>query len=180
MDIGKTIRQLRLSQGMRIKELAQRTKLTSSLISQVEREVVMPSLTTLIKISQALQVPIVSFFPTQMDNSTVVIKKEQRKKIVLPVSHIVYHLLSPDRNRKIEFFLLEMTLAKGDDTQLVTHKGEECGYVIKGKIEVRLGEEKYILEEGDSIYFQSSIPHRFRNMGKEKSISIWAVTPPSF
>ena len=69
---------------------------------------------------------------------------------------------------------------KQEDRQVITHTGEECGFVLRGKMVVVLGDEEYELAEGDSIYFDSSIPHRFINRGEEKCVSIWAMTPPTF
>ena len=180
MKIGKTIREFRLARNMSIKELSEKTNLTSSLISQVERDLISPSLNSLAKISSALKVPIVSFFTEATPKPCPVTRKKQRKKTtIFSSSHVIYQLLSPDPNNKIEFLLVEIE-PEQDENELVTHSGEECGYVIKGELEVRLGKDRYYLKEGDSIYFQSRIPHRFKNTGKEKVISIWAMTPPSF
>ena len=168
---------------MSIKELSEKTNLTSSLISQVERDLISPSLNSLGKISGALKVPIVSFFTEATPKPWPVMRKKQRKKTtIFSSSHVIYQLLSPDPDKKIELLLVEIEPEKdeNDENELVTHSGEECGYVIKGELEVRLGKKRYYLKEGDSIYFQSHIPHRFKNTGKEKVISIWAMTPPSF
>ena len=183
MKIGKTIREFRLARNMSIKELSEKTNLTSSLISQVERDLISPSLNTLAKISSALKVPIVSFFTEATPKPCPITRKKQRKKTtIFSSSHVIYQLLSPDPNNKIEFLLVEIEpeQKESDENELITHSGEECGYVIKGELEVRLGKDRYYLKEGDSIYFQSRIPHRFKNTGKGKVISIWAMTPPSF
>ncbi len=183
MKIGKTIREFRLARNMSIKELSKKTNLTSSLISQVERNLISPSLNSLTKISSALKVPMVSFFTEATLKPCPITRKKQRKKtVIFSSSHIIYQLLSPDPNKKIEFLLVEIEPEEdeNEENELITHTGEECGYVIKGELEVRLGKERYHLKEGDSIYFQSRIPHRFKNTGKGKVISIWAMTPPSF
>lgn len=183
MKIGKTIREFRLARNMSIKELSKKTNLTSSLISQVERNLISPSLNSLTKISGALRVPIVSFFTEATLKPCPITRKKQRKKtVIFSSSHVIYQLLSPDPDRKIEFLSVEIEPEEdeNDENELITHSGEECGYVIKGELEVRLGKERYCLKEGDSIYFQSRIPHRFKNTGKGKVISIWAMTPPSF
>jgi len=183
MKIGKTIREFRLARNMSIKELSKKTNLTSSLISQVERNLISPSLNSLTKISGALKVPIVSFFTEATLKPCPITRKKQRKKtVIFSSSHVIYQLLSPDPDRKIEFLSVEIEPEEdeNDENELITHSGEECGYVIKGELEVRLGKERYYLKEGDSIYFQSRIPHRFKNTGKGKVISIWAMTPPSF
>jgi transcriptional regulator with XRE-family HTH domain len=183
MKIGKAIREFRLARNMSIKELSEKTNLTSSLISQVERGLISPSLNSLAKISSALKVPIVSFFTEATLKPCPVMRKKRRKKTtIFSSSHVVYQLLSPDPDKKIEFLLVEIEPegSENNENELVTHIGEECGYVIKGELEVRLGKERYHLKQGDSIYFQSRIPHRFKNIGKEKVSSIWAMTPPSF
>jgi len=183
MKIGKVIREFRLARNMSIKELSKKTNLTSSLISQVERDLISPSLNSLAKISSALKVPMVSFFTEATPKPWPVMRKKQRKKTtIFSDSHVIYQLLSPDPNKKIEFLLVEIESEEdeNEENELVAHSGEECGYVIKGELEVRLGKERYYLKEGDSIYFQSRIPHRFKNTGEGKVISIWAMTPPSF
>ncbi len=183
MKIGKAIRNFRLARNMSIKELSEKTDLTSSLISQVERNLISPSLNSLAKISSALKVPMVSFFTETTPKSCPVMRKKQRKETtIFSSSHVIYQLLSPDPDKKIELLLVEIEPEKeeNEENELITHIGEECGYVIKGELEVRLGKKRYYLKEGDSIYFQSTVPHRFKNIGKGKVISIWAMTPPSF
>ncbi len=176
-QIGRTIRKIRLEKGMTVKELAQKTNLSASLISQVERGLITPSIPTMVKISNAVGMPLVSFFLGIHGNP--VIKKGDRKKLFLPSSGVAFQLLSPEESRKIEFLLIEID-GKDSNYELVSYAGEKCGYVIKGSMEIILGDKKYYLEEGDSIFFQSTIPHRFKSSNGEKTISIWAITPPSF
>jgi len=178
--IGEAIRKLRMAKKISIKEIAQKTNLSNSLISQVERNLITPSLPTLVKISKVLEVPIVSFFLEAGVSSDCVVRKKDRKKLVISPSGVVFQLLSPDINRKIEFLLVEIKGKSGDYKELVSYRGEKCGYVIKGKLEIKLGDNTYYLEEGDSIYFQSRIPHRFKSADGKKVVSIWAITPPSF
>jgi len=177
LQIGKTIRKMRLEKGITAKELAQKTNLSASLISQVERGLITPSIPTLVKISNAVGVPLVSFFLET--HAKPLIKRRQRKKLLLSSSGVAFQLLSPAESRKIEFLLVEIE-GKDSDYELVSYSGEKCGYVIKGKMEIMLGDREYYLEEGDSIYFQSTIPHRFKSATGEKTVSIWAITPPSF
>ena len=62
----------------------------------------------------------------------------------------------------------------------ICHEGEECGYMLQGSMTIRWGSREFTLQEGDSIYLDSSIPHRFINSGDVTAISIWTMTPPSF
>ena len=89
-------------------------------------------------------------------------------------------LLSPDLNRKIEFILTSAKSGESSGSKPLQHKGEECGVIIKGKLEFYVGLEKYILNEGDSIYFNSELPHKWKVVGEEFTQTIWCITPPSF
>lgn len=179
MEFGAKIRKLRQEQSISIEQLAEMTKLSTGLISQVERNITGPSVTTLWKIAKALNVSINYFFD-EYEEMDCVVRKDKRKKIILPNSKITYELLSPNLKGKIEHLLVEIEPGEYNTKELICHEGEECGYIIKGTLKVKLGDKEYILEEGDSIYFDSSIPHRYINVGNEKVISLWAMTPPSF
>lgn len=179
MEIGTEIRKLRQEQSISIEQLSEMTKLSTGLISQVERNITGPSVTTLWKIAKALNVSINYFFD-EYEEIGCVVRKNKRKKIVLPDSKVTYELLSPNLRGKIEHLLVEIEPGEYNTKDLISHEGEECGYIIKGTLKIKLGNKEYILEEGDSICFDSSIPHRYVNAGKEKVISVWAMTPPSF
>jgi len=181
INIGEKIKELRKEKGLSIAELANRSELSQGLISQIERNMVTPSIVSLWKIAQSLQVSVGYFFDEEpKDITNPVVKKNQRKRITASNNNAIYELLSPDLNRKIEF--LYITIKPGDYStkDFVVHEGEECGIVIKGKLMVKMKDREYILEEGDSIYFDSTIPHKYINIGDEVCESIWAMTPPSF
>lgn len=163
-----------------INELADACDVSPSLISQVERGKVTPTLTVFWRICQALDIPMHYFFGHEPSESMVV-RKHQRKIIQFPNSHVKYHLLSPNLQGQIEFLLVEIEPGTAHDPKgMVTHTGEECGLILEGELIVRPGIQKIHLNEGDSICFPSSTPHRFVNPGGTVCRSIWAMTPPSF
>lgn len=181
IDLGSKIRTIRKKLNLSISELSEKTKLSTGLISQIERNMVTPSVTSLYKIAKGLDVSIAYFFDE--DNKAdlnPIVKRNNRKKIKTSNSNAIYESLTPDMNRKIEF--LYITLEKDDSSHkdLISHEGEECGIVIEGKLLVKTTKGDYILEEGDSISFDSTIPHRYINIGDKVCKSIWAMTPPSF
>ncbi len=178
MKLGKGIRECRSAKGMTLRKLAELTELSVSYLSQLERDSISPSLKSLAKIAQALNVPIVSFFLKQNDPPGRVVRREKRIKITLPDTDLQYELLAPDVNRKVEFLLLRVEKGKGQD-KLITHEGEEYVFIIRGKLEVKVGKERYVLRAGDSIYFDPSFPHTFNNMGEEEVIGVIAASPPS-
>ncbi len=178
MKLGKGIRERRSAKGMTLKELAELTELSVSYLSQLERDSISPSLKSLAKIAQALNVPIVSFFLKQNDPPGRVVRREKRIKITLPDTDLQYELLAPDVNRKVEFLLLRVEKGKGQD-KLITHEGEEYVFIIQGKLEVKVEKERYVLRAGDSICFDPSFPHTFNNIGEEEIIGVIAASPPS-
>lgn len=181
IDIGQKIRDLRKEKHMNISSLAEEAGVSPGLISQVERNMVTPSIVSLWKIAQSLDVSVGYFFDEEVKPiANPVVTKKTRKRLSVSNNNAIYELLSADLNRKIEF--LYITLKAGDSTtkDFVTHEGEECGIVIRGRLLIKMEDREYLLEEGDSIYFDSTIPHRYVNVGEEICESIWAMTPPSF
>lgn len=178
MKLGKGIRECRSAKGMTLRKLAELTELSVSYLSQLERDSISPSLKSLAKIAQALNVPIVSFFLKQNDPPGRVVRREKRIKITLPDTDLQYELLAPDVNRKVEFLLLRVEKGKGQD-KLITHEGEEYVFIIQGKLEVKVEKERYVLRAGDSICFDPSFPHTFNNIGEEEIIGVIAASPPS-
>ncbi len=167
-----------MAKEMTLKKLAELTELSVSYLSQLERDSISPSLRSLAKIAQALNVPIVSFFLKQNDPPGSVVRRNKRIKISLPDTDLQYELLAPDVNRKVEFLLLRVEKGKGQD-KLITHEGEEYVFIIQGKLEIKVGKERYVLGAGDSICFDPSFPHTFNNMGEEEVIGVIAASPPS-
>jgi len=176
--MGKKIRNLRKDSSMSLAELSQKINKTSSYLSQIERGLAEPSLNALRQISEALDTPIFYFLVDEKDYNTVV-RKEERKKIDIPKSNLDIELISASRNRQIE--MLEAKLDVGEETTRTKnqYQGEECILVKSGHLKIEIGNEKYNLNEGDSIYFLSSLPHKISNVGTEELVFISAVTPPN-
>ncbi len=181
IDIGTKIKELRKKRKMNISDLANDAELSPGLISQIERNMVTPSIVSIWKIAQSLGVSVGYFFEEEAKkNANPVVKRNNRKRIIASNNNAIYELLSADLNRRIEFLYITIKVGDYSSENFVTHEGEECGLVIKGKLMVKMENEEYILEEGDSIYFDSTIPHRYINVGNEICESVWAMTPPSF
>ncbi|WP_027417968.1 helix-turn-helix domain-containing protein [Aneurinibacillus terranovensis] len=172
---GELVRNFRKHKQYTLKELAEKTGLSPSLLSQIERGIVDPTVGTFWKICTALNVPINDFFQDFKEEYRVV-RKEERRMIELSNSNVRYHFLSPDSSGKIEFLLVEIQPGELLERELVSHPGEESGYVIQGELLIIIKDREIHLTEGDSIFFPSTTPHRYVNPGKEISLSIWAMT----
>jgi len=158
------------------------TGLSKSHISQIENGKISPSVSSLVKIGNALRFPMSSFFEIVDINKKYLVKRDERKKFSVHSSDIVYELLSTDlKGRMMEASVIRFKkgarTGKGD---LYSYEGEQVGLLLKGKLEINLNGEIIIMEEGDSIYFRSSIPHSGRNIGDGEAIAVWVITPPNF
>lgn len=178
-EIGNRIRKMRQSKDLSLTQLADEVGKTSSHLSQIERGLAESSITTLREIAKALDVPMLYFLDDHNKHNTVV-RKEERKTLKFAKSHITVDLLSPGLNHQME--MIEASLEPGASTcePPLPHQGEECTVVIKGKMKIQVGEESYILEEGDSVYYTASIPHKITNIGDGEMVFISAITPPNF
>lgn len=190
MTLGEKLKILRLQNHKTLDELSMKSEVSKGLLSQIERNISTPTVRTLEKITKALGKPISDLLSEKESdantyraklnsNRLAVVRKGERKKLVLPREEAQYELLSPDLQRKIQFITVHFPVgAKIRD--FFTHRGEECGVILKGKLKGFIGDEIVVLEEGDSIYFDSSIPHRWENAGESEMRAIWSITPPSF
>jgi quercetin dioxygenase-like cupin family protein len=113
-------------------------------------------------------------------HSDPVVRQSERKRMSIDGSNGLYELLSPDSSKKLEFLYITLKGRESSRMDLIAHEGEECGYVLKGHLLVKLGQKEYYLGEGDSMTFDSSIPHRYLNIDDVECVSVWAMTPPSF
>jgi transcriptional regulator with XRE-family HTH domain len=192
--LGKRIRSLRNERGLKIIELAEKSGLTSSTISQIERALLSPSIASLKKICDAMGVPVGCLFENNEDidtdnvtavtdvrisNNCQVVRKDKRK-IMLPTEGVRYYLLNPNLAGQMEMIYNEIEPGKGTGPDLYTHPGSECGVVLSGEITVQINDEVHVLQEGDSITLDSSEPHLLRNDSDKMSISIWVNVPPWF
>ena len=180
MEIGGKLRKRRDMLGLAVKDIAEKANVTPSLISQIERNIANPSLSTLKKIAAALDLPLSHLF-SEEPNISPVIRKQHRRKIFFGSNkNVIQELLSPDSHDNLMQFLYTIYEEGASSEGFVTHNGEECGLVIEGSLELTLGTTSYILEEGDSIYFDSTIPHQFRNRGNGQLKLVWVTSPPSW
>lgn len=204
-ELGGKIRAERNKRRLTLEAVSKKTGLSRSLISQVERGKTEPSITTLKKIAAAFGFSVVNFFsngttgtpyddwnyPQAPPEKCVVqheyIKKVQvvrsgrRKRFALPGSNVMYDLLTPDMNRQMES--LYMVVKPGEtsgDEPMFDFLGEKMGLVLKGVLEVTVGDEVFRLDAGDCIYYPANVPHSWRAVEGESIEVIWILTPPSF
>ena len=158
---GQKIRKLRSEQKLSLKDLSDKSGVSISMISQIERRNTDPTLTTLYKLCKGLDVSISTLLGAD-EQALQLVRKSDRKTINFP-SPILNMSCLPLSMKELLRLIYDPFGAGQVDQQLVEHSGEECGYVVKGEMTIVLGDAEYILYEGDSIRFKSSTPHRFFN-----------------
>ena len=176
-QLGRRIRALRTERGLTLTGLAGRVGITRSFLSSVERGLAYPSLIVLRSIAAALEVPVFLLFTAPEENGLVV-RKEARKVIRPPGAPVSYELVSPDVRHKIEMIIVR--LEPGLDSAAMAHEGEECALVLSGRVAITVGDVEYELDAGDSIYYDSGLPHKARAIGDEQATIVSAITPPNF
>jgi transcriptional regulator with XRE-family HTH domain len=179
VSIGQRIRTIRTLRGLSSSELARAAGVSRGLISQIELDRANPSIDTLRRVAAALDSPIAAFFEERSQDG-VVVRAGERKTLHVPRSGLTYELLTPDLNRQIEFILIELAPGQGGAREPFGHPGEESALVLEGELHVWIGDEEHVLRPGDTISFNSGIPHRIDNPGEDTCVLVSAITPPHF
>lgn len=198
-SLGAQIRALRTARGMSSVALARACGVSPSMVSQVERALTAPSLEVLWAFARALEVPIGTFFQQEEEQDAPgigsepaiaaddaggvprarVVRADRRKRLGMTTS-LTYQLLSPDLQHRIELVWVEFGPGEEGPIEPFTHPGEEQMVVIFGEMHVWIDGDEWRLGVGDAITFDSALPHRAINRGREPAIVIAAITPPSF
>lgn len=189
MEIGKTLGDLRKQRRMTLKQLSEKAAVSVSLLSMVERDISAPTVRTLERIVKALGTSVSRLYlgmeKAEKNEKTSagvrVLRRKERKKLEPGPERGTarYEMLTADYQRRLEFMYIHFPV-KGKPGQMLTHEGEECGLILEGRLKVKVGKQEFILEEGDSIYFDSTAPHCMVNIGDVEVRAFWVNTPPSF
>ncbi len=182
MDVGERLQAIRKLKGLSQRELAKRAGVTNSTISMIEKNSVSPSISSLRKVLSGIPMSMVEFFSEELqpENPTQVVYKAS-ELIDISDGAVTMKLVGRAHPSRAIAFLNE-TYPPGADTgdEMLTHEGEETGILVEGRLELVVGLETFLLEVGDSYYFESSRPHRFRNPFDTPARLISAATPANF
>lgn len=160
MKIGERLRQLRVQQNLSLEQLARKVGLTRSFLSQIENDKTSPSIATLIKLLNVHNVTMADFFQSIEKTRSVVVKKGQMKLFHDQESGTrIASLAAGFDNPRISPFYVEMDA--GGSSEVYVSQGQNFCYILSGTIRLTLGGQGYILEQGDSVYFDSAVPHQW-------------------
>ena len=177
--LGERVRTRRLEMGLSLRDLAAKVGLTASFLSQLERGQASPSLSSLRRLAETLEVPIF-YFLDEVSPVSPVVRHDARKKLTLPHSQLTYQLLTPDISHKMEMFLVELEPGERNLAIRLGQPTEECIFVLQGHLDIRLEDNVYSLGPGDSIYFEGPRLRELVAKGEEPLSFISAITPAIF
>jgi transcriptional regulator with XRE-family HTH domain len=187
--LGRRVRVARVGRGITLRELARRVGVSPSLISQIERGLVAPSVGTLWSITTELGLVMDELFgdaerpavaPEPRRDSSSQQKYVQRKttrKCVRLAGGVEWQRLTAQPDDEVEFLHVtyEANAESSPERSLFRHGGKEYAYVLAGRLGVQIGFERYELGPGDSVSFNSQLPHRLWAIGDKSAVAIWAV-----
>ena len=177
MDIGNKLKELRVLMGLTQEELADRSELSKGFISQLERNLTSPSITTLMDILQCLGTSIGEFFNEAPDEQIVFGKQDYFVKVDTEYKNEIKWIIPNAQKNTMEPIYL--TLEAGGSTCPDTpHEGEEFGYILQGTVSIHLGNKTYKAKKGESFYYTADKTHFLSS--KSGAVLIWVSSPPSF
>ncbi len=171
-NISRTSREGRMT----VEELAEQAGVSGGLISQLERGIGNPSFNTIMRLSRALGLPISSMFQGEDDHELErdVVRSDGRRRLL---SEMEQELLTPDANHRLGLVRTIVPPGYSSEDTPMTHPGDEVFLVLEGRLEVTVGAHSYTLEEGDTVSFNSAIPHAYANRSDKQAVFLGASTP---
>jgi transcriptional regulator with XRE-family HTH domain len=185
LNIGRKIRELRKRKGLTLQDLSRTTSLSKPLLSQIENQIVIPPISTLLKISRALEKDIAFFFQDPNNDPKVAIvrtferERLDTRKLGRTDGGYFYEALAYKKTRKtMEPFLVEFERKDQKAMSFYNHEGEEFIFLLDGSLEFRTRDEVVRLKAGDSLYFESDVPHAYRALGRRNAKAIAVIFSP--
>jgi len=174
LNVGENVKEIREKKGLSLQDISQRTGLQVELLMEIEKGKISPPLGAIIKLAKALEMKMGYFISGAENLPYTIVRKNDRKLISRYDSkksqtygYEFISLAPHKKDRHMEPFLV--TLEPSDEEERSTHDGQEFIYVLEGTMEVRLAKETHLLEPGDTIYYDSSVPHLVKCYGKDRT-----------
>jgi transcriptional regulator with XRE-family HTH domain len=179
MNIGEKIKRLRVKNGLTQEELASRCELSKGFISQVERDLTSPSISTLVDILQSLGTNLQDFFNEVVEEKVVFRREDIFIKENREMKYDIEWIVPNSQKNQMEPIIISLDVAGTSEVD-DPHPGEEFGFVLSGSIFVHLDKQKFRARKGESFYFKPSVTHFISNAGKTMARVLWISAPPSF
>jgi len=180
VDVGERLRVIRSRRRQTLREVAERAGLSESFLSQVERGRASASVASLRRIADALGIAVSDLFQPAQASRPRVLRRDDRPSLAFGVLGRKL-LLTPNPLHHLEVFVGELDPEGSTGAEQYAHgDSEELFVVIRGTVQLELGDEQFELEAGDSIDYRSAVPHRISNLGDDVAEVMWIISPPSY
>ncbi len=164
VNVGLALRELRTQRDLTIRTLAEKSGLAVNTLSLIENSKTSPSVATLQQLATALQVPITAFFESETPKKRIAYVKAEHRRGAAFAHGTLEDLGAGLTERTIEPFVVTMKPSTGSGTHPIVHTGHEFVFCLEGRIVYTVEEQTYLLEPGDSLLFESHLPHRWHNV----------------
>jgi transcriptional regulator with XRE-family HTH domain len=172
IDVGSRLRQMRTERGMSMRALARESGLSTNALSMIERGRTSPSVSTLYKISDALEVPITAFFRLEPPKQEIVHQKSTKRKRVTFPNGVWEGLGGEEFLGRMEPFMLTLEAGGESGPYGMLHTGSEFVMCLEGQIEYEVEGQKFLLDPGDNLIFAAQLRHRWRNTGDTTAVAV--------
>ena len=179
MNIGNEIKRLRVKNGLTQEELADRCELSKGFISQIERDLASPSISTLSDILQCLGTDLKNFFNKETEENIVFKSDDVFVKEYKDEGSIINWIVPDSQKNDMEPIIIEL-LPGGKSYVDSPHEGEEFGYVLSGSIVLHMGTRKFRVKSHESFYYKANAVHYIENTNKNNAKVLWVSSPPTF
>ena len=177
IDVGRRLRELRISRGLSLRALAEHSGLNVNTLSLIENRRTSPSVSTLQQLAQTLQVPISAFFETDHGNKLVVHQKAGIRPRAAFTHGSIEDLGAGMPRFGAEPFIVTLAPNADSGKNPIVHTGREFIYCLEGYIAYSVDSETFLLEPGDSLLFEAYLPHRWKNLGATPSRNLLVLSP---
>lgn len=180
--IGKKIRNIRKSKNLTIVELSEQINVTSGYISQIERDLISPSLAVLSRLSEALDIPLSALFMKDSHHDVVKIQHDERTKVKFGNINVELEFITPvldksERTNSVEAFLFRLKPKMWVSEHSIIHESRVCIYVVSGELQCHIGSNIYTICKGDSLWVPGNNGHMIFNSNEEDSEALCIITP---
>jgi transcriptional regulator with XRE-family HTH domain len=178
-ELGARLKSLRLENDLTQEELAARTELSKGFISQLERGLTSPSINTLGDVLEVLGTQLSEFFSNDDEDVVVFTPQDFYVKTDEELKHTIHWIVPNAQKYEMEPIVIELEVG-GHSPHDKPHAGEEFGYVLEGKVLLRYGKQRMIIEAGQTFYYPARKAHWLENIGASHARILWVSTPPMF
>jgi len=176
---GRTFRMLRRTRGLSLTDIGRSTGLSVPFLSKVERGLTSPDLAQLGQLAEVLQLSVTALVDFVVSRETAVVGRPgQRRRLLPPGSDASWDLLTPPTAASLAMYVLRLAPGRSESGEEQRHGGDECLYVVGGRVVCEVEGEAHRLDAGDSLFCPARMRHRLYNPGEIEAVVVSALSPP--